>query len=264
MLRLSTASVLLRLEAARRAALGSAPLALAFDADGTIWTGDIGVDAFTRLINRRGVKAEALAALQREASMAGVEVLPDPSDQAKALLCAYERDRLDHGRTFRMMAWCFAGYAAGELEAFAHALVGEVRLAERIHPEIRSIVAWANGAGLSTIVVSASHAAIVSLALRLVGLEVNRVVGMTPAMEHGVTMPWIVEPAPYEAGKPLAIALAFGDAVLVGAFGDSPADLPMLALSRQPVAVAPKPGLASASLTGLIELAVGGDPAPRS
>jgi phosphatidylglycerophosphatase C len=261
---LSTAAVLERLESARRALGTAAPLALALDADGTIWTGDIGVDAFTRLVGRRGVRQEAAAALQREASLAGLEVLSDPNDQANVLLDAYRRDGLDHGRAFRMMAWCFAGHTADDMDAFARELVADVGLLGRVHPEIRSIVAWAAGAGLRTMVVSASHASVVAASLSIVGLDIRTVVGMTPAMQDGVTMPWIVEPAPFEAGKPLAIARAVGDAVIVGAFGDSPSDLPMLALSRQPVAVAPRPGLASSSLAGLVELAVAGPVAPGS
>ena len=54
-----------------RLAEGASPgAALAFDADGTLWSGDIGIDAFEALLEKRGVRGLALSSLRTEAQRA--------------------------------------------------------------------------------------------------------------------------------------------------------------------------------------------------
>src|SRR5256885_1362526 len=75
-----------------RLAEGASPgAALAFDADGTLWSGDIGIDAFEALLEKRGVRGLALSALRTEAQSFDVLLHDDPNDQARELYLAYQR-----------------------------------------------------------------------------------------------------------------------------------------------------------------------------
>jgi phosphoserine phosphatase len=248
----SSEEVILRL--AERA---SPEAALAFDADGTLWSGDIGIEAFETLLETRGVRSPALAVLRGEAESFGIETSDDPSEQAKRLYRAYERGAYPEGRAFAMMAWAFAGYREDEVSAFAAELVERVGLAARVHEEIMPVVRWAVGRSIERLVVSASPIAVVRVAIERLALPMTGLFAMSPAVEHGVVQPRVVGPATYGAGKIAALRAGAPGRALLGAFGDSVFDLPMLCQAMVPVAVRPKPELRARAATcpGLIELA---------
>jgi phosphatidylglycerophosphatase C len=237
---------------------GSAPGALiVFDADGTLWTGDIGVDTFEALLDERGVRPEALAALRREAESHGVQTTDDPTNAARALYVALERGTYPEGRAFQMMAWAFAGYRETETRAFALDVIEKVALATRLHPEVLPIVRWAAGRSIPLFVVSASPTIVVRAAIERLGLPVAEVFGMSVAVDGGVLAPRLVGPATYGTGKVDALRQATGGSPTLGAFGDSVYDLPMLSEARISVAVRPKPELRAraGACPGLVELA---------
>src|SRR5437763_1079316 len=86
-----------------RARLGSGG-AIAVDADGTLWSGDIGIDAFTTLLQERMIREPALAALNEEARLLHLEPLADPNDQATRLYHEFEAGNYPEDRAFSMMA----------------------------------------------------------------------------------------------------------------------------------------------------------------
>jgi phosphatidylglycerophosphatase C len=249
---LSSEEVIVRL--AERA---SPEAALAFDADGTLWSGDIGVDAFEALLEQRGVRPLALAALRAEAESFSVETSNDPNDQAERLYQAFKRGVYPEGRAFPMMAWVFAGYREDEVRAFASELVERVALGARVHGEVLPVVGWAVGQSIERLVVSASPIAIVEVAIERLALPMTGLFAMSPAVEHGVVQPRVLEPVTYGAGKIAALRAGAPGRALLGAFGDSVFDLPMLCQAEIAVAVRPKPELRAraASCPGLIELA---------
>jgi phosphoserine phosphatase len=156
-----------------------------------------------------------------------------------------------------MMAWVFAGYREDEVRAFALEVIDAVSLADRIHPEILPIVRWVSDQSIPILVVSASSSIIVRAAIERLQLPVGRVFGMSAAVQKGVVAPYAVGHVTYGAGKVDALRAALEGAPLLGAFGDSAYDLPMLAEARVAVAVRPKPELRarSAACPGLVELA---------
>src|SRR6266542_3806567 len=81
---------------------------LAFDADGTLWSGDIGVETFETVLERRALRQHALEALQAEAQLYDVPLYADVNDQARQLHEAYQGGRYPEERAFPMMAWVFA------------------------------------------------------------------------------------------------------------------------------------------------------------
>jgi phosphatidylglycerophosphatase C len=256
---LSSAEVVTRLDALARVAHGEGQKALvALDADGTLWSGDVGIDSIRTLLASRGVRASAGPALREEAKRCRVELREDANDQAAALYDAYEKGTYHEERAFRMMTWAFAGYRADEMRDFANDVVRQGSLPARMHAEVVPIVRWASDRGIPIFVVSASPVAVVEAAVELLALPVAQVLAMSPAVDNGVLLPEVLEPATYGSGKVEALLARMPGHTLLAAFGDSVFDLPLLGEARLPVAVRPKPELRqrASECPGLVELAL--------
>lgn len=238
------AEVVFALEAERRAAGGGL---VAFDADGTLWSGDIGMDVFDALLEAQGVREAAADALAREAAAAGIAASGSPTEVARALGRAWEAGRYDEPRAFAMMAWAFAGWHGDEVAAFALRVFERTRLRERVHASLREVFAWVERSRVETLVVSASPEIVVRAALRHVALPLADVVAMAPRIEGGVLQPELGAPAVYGPGKVAAIERVRPGVRLIAAFGDSGYDVAMLRAARVRVAVAPKPALREAA-----------------
>jgi phosphoserine phosphatase len=240
----------------RLAVMASPGGVIAFDADGTLWSGDIGVDTFERMLETRAIRADAGPALAREAAAHGVEAPPEPTEAARALYRAYERGAYPESDAFQMMAWAFAGYTTSQARAFGLDVVEKVGLAARLHAEVLPVLEWAKKDGIPLFVVSASCDIVVRAALERLGIAVTDVFAMSPAVEHGVVQARVVPPVTYGPGKVEALRGGAHGAPLIGAFGDSAYDLAMLGEAAVPVAVRPKPELRAraGACPGLFEL----------
>ncbi|WP_437676293.1 HAD family hydrolase [Sorangium sp. So ce131] len=256
----STGDILRRIEAAH-AALG-AGAALAFDADGTLWEGDVGFDLFDALLATRGARPEAEAALRREAEAFGVA--PDVVDGgggahelASALHAAFLAERYPEDRAFAMMAWAFAGWREDELAAFVDRVLEEKGHAGRIRPALLPILDWARARGAPVYVVSASPRAVIERGVARLGIAPERVAAMTPAVAGGRIAAELGAPATYGEGKIRALERIFPELAVLAAFGDSAYDAALLRTARVPVAVAPSPKLLAlaGSIPGLVLLA---------
>jgi phosphoserine phosphatase len=238
----SAPALLRRLDEARRRSPPGA--LLAFDADGTLWEGDVGFDTFRALLDARGVREGARAALAEEARRYGLPPADDPHALAAALYDAYLAGAYPEDRACSMMAWAFAGFRRDECEAFARDAIGRACLAARLQAEVEPVLAWARAHGVDAWIVSASPRAAVEAAARAVGLDPRLVVAVTPAeAPDGTLLPSTLEPMPYEDGKARALRAAAGDAPVLAAFGNSAFDEPMLRLAAVPVAVRPSRAL---------------------
>jgi phosphatidylglycerophosphatase C len=229
----------------RERAFAPSPM-LAFDADGTLWRGDVGFDALFELFER-GVRAEAREALAREAALHGVAVGhgDDATTLAKKLTDAYFAGAYDETAAFAMMSWVFAGHDEGELEAFSRALFEEKGLAARLHPWVREVLAFAAAREISTLIVSASPRFLIEAAARALALPVTSAHGMVVARDAaGRLEPRLAEPPTTGQGKLEALRRAHPGATLLGAFGDGGWDAPMVLAARVRVAVGHGSGLA--------------------
>ena len=239
--------------------MGRAPseTLLAFDADGTLWSGDVGIDNFEALLERGAVLSAAASTLREEATACGLLIADDPTAQARILYQAYERGAYSEDRAFRMMAYVFAGYRAEEVRRFAAEVARATGLRDRMHREVLPIVAWASRRGVLRYVVSASHAVVVESSIEQMGLPIDGIFAMAQIEEQGRFSARIVEPATYGAGKTAALSARVQGKALLGAFGDSGFDLHLLRAARLAVAVRPKPELRAraAECSGLVELA---------
>jgi phosphoserine phosphatase len=258
--RLSAAEVIERLARAREAAPAGAPCALAFDADGTIWRGDVGVDLFEALLSADAIRPPAARALEALAREVGVAQGEKPAAQARALYESWEKNlspRCPEDKTFAMMAWIYAGFTEEELAAFARDVLERGGIAQRIRPEVREIVAWARAHGVEVLVASASPIAPVVEGVRHLDIRRESIFALTPRIEGGVVQPELTGVFVYADGKATAVKQGRPGAAVLGSFGDSAYDAALLRLASVPVAIGPGPGLlrVAASVPGLVELA---------
>ncbi|ATB44469.1 HAD family hydrolase [Corallococcus macrosporus] len=228
---------------------------LAFDGDGTLWSGDVGDDVFLALLEHGGIRPQAQEALEGLAAAHGFARGQPARELAHQLFAAFEAGRIPEKDIYEMVAWLFAGWRVDAVRDFAADVVARREVKQRIHPESRRVVEWARGQGIPCYVVSASPLAVVEAAVRALGMEPANVLACTPHTEDGTVLPRIVEPIPYAAGKVHCLR-ARTSQPLYAAFGDNVFDLELLAASRVPVAIRPKPRLRAraAELPSLVQL----------
>src|SRR5262249_54872417 len=87
---------------------------LATDADGTLWSGDIGIDLFEALLASHGVRDDAREALAAEARAHGIDDTGDANAIASRLYDAFKAERYPDREAFAMMTWAFAGRTVEE------------------------------------------------------------------------------------------------------------------------------------------------------
>lgn len=250
-------------------ATGGPKAALAFDGDGTLWTGDVGEDVFHALLERGGLKAEVLAPLVAFAARYDIATQAaddSPAEQraiqlARAVYRGYVAERVPERDICELMAWCFAGWSTVELRAF----VGEVlrELPERRISESNHVLEWARGQGLRCVLISASPDAVVEVAGASYGFERGDVQGIRTVIDGDFVAPAIAGPTTYAEGKALVGASLLGPTPWLAAFGDSTFDAAMMQKAQVGVAVRGKPSLLRqlTAIPGSVRL-VGSPPPP--
>jgi phosphoserine phosphatase len=240
----------------RERAASAEPLAVACDADGTLWRGDIGEELFHAAIRERGLREPAREALAREAEAHDIAAGGDSHDLAMRLYDAYRQDRYPEGRAFAMMAWCFAGWRPAELRAFASDVLDAFEFETAVRHEARALIAWAKDK-VAVWLVSASPELIMLEAAERLGVPARCVVAMKVAERDGVLEPDLALPASYAEGKLMRLRERT-DHALLAAFGDTAYDLALLRAARVPVAVHPQESLKRALSTLPRVVVVGG------
>lgn len=214
---------------------------LAFDGDGTLWTGDVAQDVWGSLVRERLVKPEALEALQREARAAGIDCPDEAGAVCAAIDAAHDEQRFDEQRMCEVHAWSFAGWQRDELAAFVdRVLFDERKLQQRAIEETQRIVRAAQAVGAGVYVVSASPAHIVERAVRPLGIDAEHVLASRVHWRGDRVLPDIDRPIAYGEGKVLALKRVLGERPLTAAFGDNGFDVPMLKFAAHGFAVRPK------------------------
>ncbi|MCS6902010.1 MAG: haloacid dehalogenase-like hydrolase, partial [Myxococcales bacterium] len=207
---------------------------LASDADGTLWSGDVGDEGFARVLRLRALKPAVAAPLREVARRFGVPEHDDPHEQAEALALAYEQGRIPERDAYMIMAWIFAGYRTDEVVAFAEALIQERGGADRHHPEMLPVLEWARREQVEFWIVSASPQLLVEQGAIRFSVPRRNVLAMRPCLADGLIAPGIEEPATYAEGKAEALRRFLPDATLLAAFGDNTFDIWMFHMAEQP------------------------------
>lgn len=230
---------------------------LVTDADGTLWSGDVGEDAFARLLQENALRPACHPWFAELAARSSLPAPQDPNELGRILFAAYEAGRLGDEGAYRAMALAFAGFREDEARALVRR--AQTGLAARLTDEMKDVLAWAARAGVPVWVVSASPRIVVDEALRSAGVPVAGTVGLELTTREGLLSAPLLEPIPYGPGKVSALRSRLPDADLLAAFGDSGFDADLLRASRHPCAVRPKRRLVeeSESIPGSVRLVPG-------
>jgi HAD superfamily phosphoserine phosphatase-like hydrolase len=177
------------------------------DADGTLWSDDIG-EGFLK------------ALIQDHALM---------SPEARGDVWATYEDKVRRDKASGY-AWAAQVMAGLPEDVVRHRAADFARtfVPEHLYPSMKTLLGEAKARGCETWIVSASNQWIVEAAAPLLGLEPSHAVGIRVAVEAGKLTSKVVAPVTYKAGKVSAIAKFIGrDPTLVT--GDSFGDVEMLA-----------------------------------
>lgn len=220
--------------------------AIAFDGDGTLWSGDIGEDFFEALLERGSLSEAAHVALTREAAFVQMSADGDAVSLARRIHAAYLVGSFPEERACEIMTWAFASWSVADVEAFAKRVLDEVAIGRRFHGEALGVLDWARRRNVPVYLVSASPRAVVQEAARRIGIDTANVVSATEERdENGYLKASVERPIPYGEGKVTNLRAKLGERPLYAAFGDNAFDIPMLLEARVPVAIRPKPRLAA-------------------
>lgn len=229
---------------------------LAFDGDGTFWTGDVGDDFLDAMLRGDRIRPEAGQALFDVAKAHGVALQGDAGMVVRRLLDQEKKGLFPEKLFFELTAWLCAGWTASEVDGFVDDVLESGGLDQRLHGETLRVARWAMDQGIDVYVVSASPRPVVEKAALRVGVAKERVVALTPVFEGGIMKPRAEEPVPYGEGKVQALAAVTGGRPVAAAFGDNFFDIPLLQAAQIPVAVRPKERLraGAARVPGMVEL----------
>jgi phosphoserine phosphatase len=219
------------------------PSGLAFDADGTLWSGDVGDDVFETAYEGGLIREAARNALTRVCSVHALSTSGSPSDLARRLHTANRRGALDELLTCEVMTWGYAGFGVDELRELARRAFSERRLVDRVRRVLTPIRDFAGREGLRVVVISASPEIVVEEGLRVAEIEVAALGAARVAVSGGVIEPRLDGRVPYGPEKCVAGARILGSHDWLGSFGDNAFDVEMLRAARIGVAVHPKPAL---------------------
>jgi len=185
----------------------------AFDADGTLWEGDIGEEVLRELIVRQ-------------------LLVDSPADPWGEYVALVKRDpaegfafsgRVMHGLSERLLRELSAEIFARTVEA-------------QVFPGMRWLLAELHRLGWETYIVSASNRWSVEVAVATLGVPATHVRALDVEVVDGKLTERVFEPIPTLGGKATLLQAAAGRAPDV-AFGNSVLDVPLLLSAAIPVAV---------------------------
>jgi phosphoserine phosphatase len=216
---------------------------LAFDADGTLWSGDVSDDVFLHACRDEWLLEAARPALSKLAESLGLDTSGSASHLGMELFESHKLGLINEVELFATMSWCYAGHTMQELTDYAENVLQLENLTARIRPELLQIVDWARRRNIDCYVVSASPTPIVCLAAAQLGFPPDRVIGTKPSTHEGVIEPEISDDVPFGANKCKLLRRLSGELAWMACFGDSDFDFEMLQCADLAVAVSPKPSL---------------------
>ena len=233
--------------------------AAVFDADGTLWAGDIGEAAFVQSAVF-GLVSDAMYSgpLTAWAFRAGLSIPADKLEGIAAIVRAHDDGTLralglargldeDGWRRdyYEMQAWIYADQPRDAVVDFGRRLM-EQGLARGIFSSMVQLLRDLEAAGIAVHLASASHAALVEAGAVFLGVSPPRVAGMEPVPGLSTTMQARTygddkrDTAHARLGAPPL--LAFGDSVLF-------TDRALLQSAAQPFAVATRGAHREAALS---------------
>lgn len=219
--------------------------AAVFDADHTLWAGDLGDDAFLKALAERRFRAEAQPAISEILARAGETPRGEVHEDAARVHALYKTDKISEHDIIALELVCYAGWTVDEVRGLAKEILA-AGLEERFHAEAEPLLRALEERGYSLHVVSGSAHWLVEAAVEGLGIHAQHVLGAQVHLDGQRLSTRLRLPLTFWEGKLTAIEtwLAHRRPRLV--FGDSAGDLAMLVSAQLPVAVNPRPGLVRA------------------
>ena len=230
--------------------------ALAFDADGTLWSGDVGDDVFRFAVAHGRLREAARPALEKQAEARGFERFADVNATAKLLFDAYIAGRYPEREMCELMTWCYAGHTVTEMQELVRQALEATHHAQRLHTELEPVLRFARGRGLRVVVISASPRITVEVAAGAWGIDPKDIVASTARVDAGTIAPEMSGALPYAHQKSVAGRSLLGQAHWLASFGDNGFDVEMMQEAELGVAVRPKPALCARlqEIPGVLQL----------
>jgi len=218
--------------------------AVSTDADGTLWAGDLGDEAFLLATHPDDLRGDARSGfVARAAELLGPRYRGIVPDDARSLMTAYAEGRLDIAPLCALQAEALGARSTAD---FAD-LVGRAadRVVPRIHPDVRVFLREARRHGATLHVVTGSLGVLVAEALRRAEIVYDSVSGGTLCRDTGWVVPRLAAPIPLHGGKVDALRRVGVWPTAVG-MGDGHWDSTFLLGVATPVLVRPKAALVAA------------------
>lgn len=232
--------------------------AVVFDADGTLWSHDVGCMVFDAAVEQAAFREEALEPLVRAALEFGLTIQETSANSvARRLQEAWYGGRTGERATAEMQVWAYVGFSESEFRALVRGALRAGGHESTLHEEVLDLAHWVRDSGRRSCIVSASPLWVVQEATRDLGFseaDVTAGIPNTRAADGRSTIaPGMAQPLPYGPDKVVAGRSLLGDSEWIAALGDSSFDLEMMRAARVGVGIGNK----SKMLEGLAELANG-------
>jgi HAD superfamily phosphoserine phosphatase-like hydrolase len=202
-----------------------APRVVAFDCDGTLWSGDAGENFFDWEMKRGVVSAEVARAM-------------------RARYAEYKAGKVSEEDMCGAMVTMHKGLAESAVMAAATEFMTS-HFRGRVFPEMKQLVHQLREQGCEIWAVSSSNEWVIRAGVRQFDIPENKILAAKVVVENGIVTDRLVR-VPSGPGKPEALREVAGKEI-EAAFGNSRWDLEMLAMAKHAFAVNPNPDLAAAA-----------------
>jgi phosphoserine phosphatase len=219
------------------------PGGVAFDGDGTLWAGDVGIAALEEALRQDSLKQEARHALQQEAEAFAISSHGSPGAIAERLLDAFYTGHYPELRACEMMVWCYAGWTEAMVRDNARKAFERASSEVEAYTPLVPVLDWARKRRLRCIVISASPKLVVEEIAKSLGFSAKDVIAGRAVTSEGRLRPALASALPYGTAKAAFGLEVFKQRSWLASFGDNAFDLDMLRAAELAVAVRPKPRL---------------------
>ena len=184
-----------------------------FDADGTLWAGDVGEGFFLWMLRNRHYPADRIPSLQRAWQ-------------------SYKSGQLASESMYELMVTSMAGMREADVQQLATRYF-EKRHSSRIYTPMQTLVTTLAATGFSPWIVSGSPRWVVEAGARHFGIPQNHVIGLSVRVdEDGRLTDQIIRPVPWKEGKADRILQQLGRRPVIAA-GNSQGDAYMLKIASE-------------------------------
>lgn len=237
----------------------SEPGAVVFDADGTLWSHDVGVMAFNWSIHHGLLRAEAFDPLDNFArSQQLVTAGKTVSALAREIQWAFEHGQIESRAAAEMQVWVYAGMSESEFRTTVCDALEINNHRQTLHNPVLELADWIRSVGGTSLIVSASPQWVVEEAAREFGFSERDIVAGRPNLSFdqrqvATIRAGLSQPLPYGPEKVIAGRHLMGNRLWIAALGDSSFDVEMFQEAQVAVGVGEKPEM----LAGLAQLSHG-------